>query len=106
MAQFFADPTGLLMGIVNEELFWGDAGLGLSIFGSSAPAPSTFRRRPRRIRRRGVCGNTAAVPPATCARSWPTSLRLPPIERVGPRTLAWRCPHESFVRTVGCRERS
>src|SRR3989440_2504297 len=34
MAQFFADPTGLLMGIVNEELFWGDAGLGLSIFGS------------------------------------------------------------------------
>src|SRR2546430_12614292 len=65
MAQFFADPTGLLMGIVNEELFWGDAGLGLSIFGSSAPAPSTFRRRPRRIRRRGVCGNTAAVPPAT-----------------------------------------
>src|SRR5256886_5482939 len=34
MAQFFADPTGLLMGVVNEELFWGDAGLGLSIFGS------------------------------------------------------------------------
>jgi acyl-CoA dehydrogenase len=34
IAQFFADPTGLLMGIVNEELFWGDAGLGLSIFGS------------------------------------------------------------------------
>ncbi len=34
MAQFFADPTGLTMGIVNEELFWGDAGLGLSIFGS------------------------------------------------------------------------
>jgi acyl-CoA dehydrogenase len=34
MAQFFADPTGLMMGIVNEELFWGDAGIGLSIFGS------------------------------------------------------------------------
>ncbi|MGH8999429.1 MAG: acyl-CoA dehydrogenase family protein [Acidimicrobiia bacterium] len=34
MAQFFADPTGLTMGLVNEELFWGDAGLGLSIFGS------------------------------------------------------------------------
>ncbi|HEV3365107.1 MAG TPA: acyl-CoA dehydrogenase family protein [Acidimicrobiia bacterium] len=34
MAQFFADPTGLTMGIVNEELFWGDAGIGLSIFGS------------------------------------------------------------------------
>src|SRR5437867_656223 len=34
MAQFFADPTGLLMGIVNAELICGDAGLGLSIFGS------------------------------------------------------------------------
>jgi len=38
MAQFFADPTGLLMGIVNEELFWGDAGIGLSIFGSGLGA--------------------------------------------------------------------
>jgi alkylation response protein AidB-like acyl-CoA dehydrogenase len=34
MANFFADPTGLMMGIVNEELCWGDAGIGLSIFGS------------------------------------------------------------------------
>src|SRR5574341_1393199 len=31
----FADPTGLTMPIVNEELFWGDAGIGLSIFGST-----------------------------------------------------------------------
>jgi len=34
MAQIFADPTGLTMGIVNEELFWGDAGIALSIFGT------------------------------------------------------------------------
>ena len=34
MAQAFADPTGLLMGIVNEELFWGDAGIALAIFGT------------------------------------------------------------------------
>jgi len=34
MAQFFADPTGLMMGIVNEELFWGDAGIALAIFGT------------------------------------------------------------------------
>ncbi|MGH9285593.1 MAG: acyl-CoA dehydrogenase family protein, partial [Acidimicrobiales bacterium] len=34
MANFFADPTGLTLGLVNEELFWGDAGLGLSIFGT------------------------------------------------------------------------
>jgi alkylation response protein AidB-like acyl-CoA dehydrogenase len=31
----FADPTGLTMPVVNEELFWGDAGIGLSIFGST-----------------------------------------------------------------------
>jgi acyl-CoA dehydrogenase len=33
-ANAWADPTGLLMPVVNEELFWGDAGIGLSIVGS------------------------------------------------------------------------
>jgi alkylation response protein AidB-like acyl-CoA dehydrogenase len=31
----FNDPTGLLMPITNEELVWGDAGIGLSIMGST-----------------------------------------------------------------------
>jgi alkylation response protein AidB-like acyl-CoA dehydrogenase len=31
----FNDQTGLLMPLVNEELFWGDAGIGLSILGST-----------------------------------------------------------------------
>ncbi|MDF1594848.1 MAG: acyl-CoA dehydrogenase family protein [Acidimicrobiia bacterium] len=31
----FADPTGLMMPLVSEELFWGDAGIGLAIFGST-----------------------------------------------------------------------
>jgi acyl-CoA dehydrogenase len=35
MAQFFGDPSGLLMPIVNEELFWGDAGIGMAIMGTS-----------------------------------------------------------------------
>src|SRR5438132_1912753 len=35
MAQFFADPTGLTLPLVNEELFWGDAGIGMSIMGTS-----------------------------------------------------------------------
>jgi len=34
-AQFWADPTGLTMPIVNEELFWGDAGIGTSIMGTA-----------------------------------------------------------------------
>ncbi len=35
VAQFFADPTGLGLPLVNEELFWGDAGIGMSIMGTS-----------------------------------------------------------------------
>jgi alkylation response protein AidB-like acyl-CoA dehydrogenase len=30
----FSDTTGITLPLVNEELFWGDAGIGLSIFGS------------------------------------------------------------------------
>src|SRR3954452_10519086 len=35
LAQFWSDPTGLLLPIANEELFWGDAGIGLSIMGTT-----------------------------------------------------------------------
>src|SRR5215218_10400789 len=39
-AQFWADPTGLTMPIVNEELFWGDAGIGTSIMGTALTVAS------------------------------------------------------------------
>jgi acyl-CoA dehydrogenase len=35
VAQFWADPTGITFPIVNEELFWGDAGIGMSIMGTT-----------------------------------------------------------------------
>jgi len=35
LAQAFADDTGLTMPIAMEELFWGDAGIGLSIMGTA-----------------------------------------------------------------------
>ncbi|MBI2705475.1 MAG: acyl-CoA dehydrogenase family protein [Actinobacteria bacterium] len=39
MAQaMMGDPTGLTLPIALEELFWGDAGIGLSIFGSGLAA--------------------------------------------------------------------
>jgi len=41
-AQFFADPTGLSLPIVNEELFWGDAGLGMAIQGTGLAVASIF----------------------------------------------------------------
>jgi acyl-CoA dehydrogenase len=42
LAQFFADPTGLTLPIVNEELFWGDAGIGMSIMGTALAAAAIF----------------------------------------------------------------
>ena len=38
MANAFADPTGLTLPVCLEELFWGDAGIGLAIFGSALAA--------------------------------------------------------------------
>jgi len=42
LAQFWADPSGLTLAIANEELFWGDAGIGMSIMGSSLAAAGIF----------------------------------------------------------------
>jgi acyl-CoA dehydrogenase len=42
VAQFFADPTGLGLPIVNEELFWGDAGIGMSIMGTTLAVAAIF----------------------------------------------------------------
>ena len=41
-AQFWADPAGLMLPIVNEELFWGDAGIGISIMGTALAVASIF----------------------------------------------------------------
>ncbi len=35
LANAFADPTGLTYAVASEELCWGDAGIALSIFGTS-----------------------------------------------------------------------
>src|SRR4051794_18487184 len=35
IAQFWADESGLTFPIVNEELFWGDAGIGMAIMGTT-----------------------------------------------------------------------
>ena len=35
MANAFADPTGILLPVVMEEMGWGDAGITLAIFGTS-----------------------------------------------------------------------
>jgi acyl-CoA dehydrogenase len=42
LAQFWTDPSGLALPIVNEELFWGDAGIGMSIFGTSLAVAAIY----------------------------------------------------------------
>jgi len=42
IAQFWADESGLTFPIVNEELFWGDAGIGMSIFGTTLAVAGIF----------------------------------------------------------------
>ena len=45
-ATAFRDPTGLTIPILMEELFWGDAGIGLSIVGTSLAAAPRWRTAP------------------------------------------------------------
>ena len=42
MGQFWGDPTGLTLPIANEELFWGDAGIGMAIMGTSLAVAAIF----------------------------------------------------------------
>jgi acyl-CoA dehydrogenase len=42
LAQFWFDQSGLMLPIVNEELFWGDGGIGLSIMGTSLAVAAIF----------------------------------------------------------------
>jgi acyl-CoA dehydrogenase len=42
IAQFWADETGLTLPVVNEELFWGDAGIGMSIMGTTLAVAGIF----------------------------------------------------------------
>ncbi|MFG3639374.1 acyl-CoA dehydrogenase family protein [Micromonospora sp. NPDC047762] len=42
LATCWADPTGLSLPIASEELFWGDAGIGMSIFGTSLAVAAIY----------------------------------------------------------------
>jgi acyl-CoA dehydrogenase len=42
MGQFWGDETGLTLPIANEELFWGDAGIGMAIMGTSLAVAAIF----------------------------------------------------------------
>ncbi|MFF7200059.1 acyl-CoA dehydrogenase family protein [Streptomyces sp. NPDC008141] len=42
LADMYGDPSGLSLQIANEELFWGDAGIGMALFGTSLAVAGIF----------------------------------------------------------------
>jgi acyl-CoA dehydrogenase len=42
LANTWADPSGLSLCLSNEELFWGDAGIGMAIFGTSLAVAAIY----------------------------------------------------------------
>jgi acyl-CoA dehydrogenase len=42
LASFWADETGLSLPIAHEELFWGDGGIGMAIFGTTLAVAGLF----------------------------------------------------------------
>lgn len=42
LARFWADETGLSLPIAHEELFWGDGGIGMAIFGTTLAVARIF----------------------------------------------------------------
>ncbi|HEU4393672.1 MAG TPA: acyl-CoA dehydrogenase family protein [Solirubrobacterales bacterium] len=42
LGQFWADESGLTLPIANEELFWGDAGIGMAIMGTALAVAAIF----------------------------------------------------------------
>ncbi|MFY1674189.1 acyl-CoA dehydrogenase family protein [Plantactinospora sp. WMMB334] len=42
IANCWADPSGLSLPLASEELFWGDAGIGLSIFGTTLAVAAIY----------------------------------------------------------------
>jgi len=42
VVNFFVDPSGLLLPLVSEELFWGDAGIGMALFGTHLASSAIF----------------------------------------------------------------
>jgi alkylation response protein AidB-like acyl-CoA dehydrogenase len=44
LAHLTTDPTGLMVPIAVEEIFWGDAGIGMAILGTSLAVTAMVRR--------------------------------------------------------------
>ena len=77
MAHIASDPTGLMLPIAVEELFWGDAGIGMAIQGSGlAVAAIAGNGTPQQIARVGAavlrhCRTTSSSARSACQSRTP-----------------------------------
>ncbi len=60
LGHAISDPTGLMLPVALEELFWGDAGIGMSIFGDVARASPRSPATARRSRSPSGCRSASA----------------------------------------------
>jgi hypothetical protein len=94
LGQFWADETGLTLPIANEELFWGDAGIGMAIMGTSLAVAAIFGQREQRSR--WASGSRSVSAPRTTPRSPPSVLPsrtlAPTSRRSAPRPSTTRPP--------------
>ena len=68
------DPTGLTLPVAIEEIFWGDAGIGMAIMGTAWPPPaSPATARPSR----SWSGSRSVTAPLTTSSSAPSASPSP-----------------------------
>ncbi len=68
--RLIGDPTGLTLPVAIEELFWGDAGIGLAIMGSGlAAAGIAGNGTPEQVDRVGARSATARPTTSSSAPS-------------------------------------
>ena len=85
IAQFWADPTGLTFPIANEELFWGDAGIGMAIMGTTLAAAGISRRHARAAARVGApVLRHARTSPRSARSACPSPTPAPTCRRCAP----------------------
>lgn len=97
LATCWADPTGLSLPIASEELFWGDAGIGLSIFGTSLAVAAIYGAGTPTRWSSGCRSASATWTPRPSPRSAPASRRPAPTSaRCAPGPSTTRPP------TSGC----
>ena len=98
IAQFWADPSGLTLPIVNEELFWGDAGIGMSIMGTTLAVAGIFAAGTPEQLGEWVpqCFGTRRASPRSARSASPSPTPAPTSPRCAP------APSTTRRRTSGC----